>query len=73
MSLCKCNTMNQTLFLGPDVSSGLLIVCTLSSLISMLVLCMAPCVYIELHDMVENTNKKVRQIKEIVRTSSGNA
>ena len=62
--------MNCTSFLYPDTESILVIVCAITSFFSMLVLCMAPCVYIELFNMVENTNKKVRQIREIVRTTS---
>lgn len=66
LSFFKHLTMNQTCFLDCDAQSVLWIACTCASLVSMLMLCMAPCVYIELYNLVENTNKNVQHIKECV-------
>ena len=62
--------MNCTSFLEPSTESILLLACTCISLLSLTILCTAPCFYIELNEVVSSTNKKVRQIKEIVRTSA---
>ena len=62
--------MNSTSFLSPDTQSVLIIVTTCMSFISLGILCVASCAYMETMQMMESIHKKVTQIREHVRRDS---
>ena len=62
--------MNSTSFLSPDTQSVLTIVSTCMSLISLGILSVASCAYMEVMQAVDSIHKKVIQIREHVRRDS---